>query len=145
MGAVKRYDGAKVLLGDLSYYARALSPQELEKILIEGSDAMVNTIKANISGHSKSGKLEQSIGYGLLRDRRTKSVTLGTDLGWKRLVRPSKGKKKIYTSTYGPILDRSHRRQLRHMKISFDVAGEFVADIMASRARAILDAQGDPF
>ncbi len=139
------FDGLKGMLSDLAYYSKAISNEQLKEILEEGSEGMVYAIKANISGHDRSGQLSKSIGYRFLREGMVGKDVMGVDFGWRRLVRPSKGPKKVYTSTYGPILENSSKRELRHMGVAYDAAGEYTADHMASRARRILDSAGDPF
>ncbi len=141
----KVFDGAKELLKDLQHYARAITNEQLKEILAEGSEAMVYTMTVNLDGHDRSGQLRKSIGYKFLREGLIGDDILGVDFGWRKLARPTKGPKKVYTSTYGPILENSHKRQLRHMHVAYDAAGEYIAELMAKRALAILDSAGDPF
>ena len=139
-------DGTAVLLKELSGYVLAITGPQLADILDEGAGAMISAMTANLDGHDRSGKLRQSISYKFVRDSIGGNV-IAVDFGWKKLARPShsKGAKKVYTSTYGPILDNSEKRQLPHMRVGFDVAGEYISDHMAARARSILDSAGDPF
>ncbi len=145
MARGKVFDGAKELLKELEFYVRAITNEELTGILDEGSEGMVYAMTANIDGHDRSGQLRKSIGYRFLREGLLGADVLGVDFGWRKLVRPSKGAKKVYTSTYGPILENSHKRSLPHMHVAFDAAGEYVAEHMAKSAREIMDKAGDPF
>lgn len=138
-------DGTNMAIKELNYFAKAVTNSDLEQVLGEGGDALVAAVQANLDGHDISGKLRQSIGYAFIRDGYVGGEVVGIDLGWRKLLRPSVGRKKVYTSTYGPILDNSHKRQLPHLQVGFEVASEYVVDHMRNRLQDIINSFGDPF
>lgn len=115
---------AQLIDQELQRLAAAADDDVVEEALRAGGDIVVDSIRARISASARqsSGGLSRSIKYRLNKSwltGRAYSVTFGWD---KLAVRRSKKGRTTYASDYGPVLEFSANRQLRHLEQGFEDA-----------------------
>lgn len=134
-------------LGDMSLVdqelralAAAAEDAVLEEALQAGAEIMLNSIRAEVSAKAKdsTGKLASGLKFRLDKSYLTGRAYRAA-FGWdKTPVRRSKAGKVTVVSDYGPVLEYSTNRQLRHLETGFEAAQ---ADAEAAMKTVITRAQ----
>ena len=110
--------GHTELITELEQYAKALDRDALEEIVASGGSLMVEGIKDQVNP-SRTGTLAESIQAQPLREFGFGDA-VGIEIGWARIKRPG-GSRSSYSHVYGPILEYSEKRQLRHMLAGYEM------------------------
>lgn len=125
---------------ELRALAAAADDAVIAEALEAGSEIMLSSIRAEVSAKAKdsTGKLASGLKFRLdksyLTGRAYKAV-----FGWDRTpVRRSKAGKMTVVSDYGPVLEFSDNRKLRHLETGFEAAQ---ADAEAAMKTVITRAQ----
>ncbi|MBQ8537835.1 MAG: HK97 gp10 family phage protein [Clostridia bacterium] len=111
--------GHTELITELEQYAKALDRETLEDIVASGGQILVEGVRGQIRP-SRTGTLESSITAEPLREFGFGDA-VGVDIGWAKIKRP-RGSRSSHSHVYGPILEYSEKRQLRHMLEGFELS-----------------------
>lgn len=124
------FDGHQELIDDLAKYAGEMDNDFLAEVLSEAGDIIVHAVSYGID--SRSGTLEKSIGHAPVHSTLGNGKVIGVDIGWRRIKRPD-GSRSSFTNIYGPVLEFSDKRRMRHMLIGFDMSKSYAIDHMIQR------------
>ena len=119
--------GHQLLLKDLNAYARALDQRTLENVVESGAEIIVEAVRDQVNP-SRTGTLKQSITSQAIKGFGGQD-TMGVDIGWARMKRP-RGSRSSYTHVYGPILEYSDTRKLRHMLEGYELSSVRATEAM---------------
>lgn len=120
--------GHQMVMDDLKAYARMADSETVREALEAGAMIIVGSVRSTIDDN-RTGTLAKSIDYKLIGDSLGMGDAVGVDIGWKRIKRPGSGKSG-YADIYGPVLEYSEKRKLRHMLAGYEVAETYATDMM---------------
>lgn len=122
----------------------AVKNEAVERMMRQEGMELVRVMRLEVKAQARkqSGNLEKSLGLAFRHGIEGVEMQVGWRAVWVTRVRKRRPTRRVSTATYGPILEFSRNRQLRHFYTVLDEPMNLrmeVANAIARRAQEMID------